>query len=66
MLATALKSAGVDVTFHIVRGAGHNVGGSELSQMVASFFDKHLKPEVSTVRFCHRCISVFIGGLVLD
>jgi acetyl esterase/lipase len=46
LLVDALKTAGVEVTFHPVTGAGH--GGPEFSseenhKLVEEFFDKHLK-----------------------
>lgn len=43
LLETALKKAGVEVTFHTVKGAGHGFGGPEIMRMVEEFFDKHLK-----------------------
>jgi acetyl esterase/lipase len=43
LLATALKKAGVEVTFHTVKGAGHGFGGPDIMRMVGEFFDKHLK-----------------------
>jgi len=43
LLETALKKAGVEVTFHTVKGAGHGFGGPEIMRMVETFFDKHLK-----------------------
>ena len=44
LLHEALKKAGVEVTYHVVEGAGHGFGGPELNGMVADFFKKHLKP----------------------
>ncbi|MBM3837629.1 MAG: alpha/beta hydrolase [Verrucomicrobia bacterium] len=44
LLEAALKSAGVEVTFHVVKGAGHGFGGPELTRMVREFFARHLKP----------------------
>ncbi len=46
LLLEALKNAGVDATFRVVKGAGH--GGREFSskenrRLVEEFFDKHLK-----------------------
>ncbi len=43
LLYEALKKAGVDVTFHTVKGGGHGFGGPEIQRMVDEFFDKHLK-----------------------
>jgi acetyl esterase/lipase len=43
LLHEALKKAGVDVTFHTVKDAGHGFGGPEIQKMVDEFFDKHLK-----------------------
>ena len=43
MLNDAMKKAEADVTFHIVKGAGHGFGGPLLDRMVDEFFDKHLK-----------------------
>jgi acetyl esterase/lipase len=43
LLAEALKKAGVEVTYHVVAGAGHGFGGPEIDAMVTAFFDKHLK-----------------------
>jgi acetyl esterase/lipase len=43
LLNDALKKAGVDVTIHLVKGAGHGVGGKEVNDMIDAFFDKHLK-----------------------
>jgi acetyl esterase/lipase len=43
LLNDALKKAGVDVRLHLVKGAGHGVGGKEVNEMIDAFFDKHLK-----------------------
>jgi acetyl esterase/lipase len=43
LLYEALLRAGVDVTFHVVKGAGHGFGGPEIDEMVDSFFDRHLR-----------------------
>jgi acetyl esterase/lipase len=49
LLYDALKKAGVDVTFNVIKGAGHfGVDGvspleSNLAAMMDAFFDKHLK-----------------------
>ncbi len=44
ILNEALKQAGVEVTFHTVKGGGHGFGGPEIDRLVEQFFDKHLKP----------------------
>ncbi|MCX6377518.1 MAG: prolyl oligopeptidase family serine peptidase [Armatimonadetes bacterium] len=41
----ALKAKGVEVTLHIVKGQGHGFRDPETDQMVADFFDKHLRPK---------------------
>ena len=38
----ALQKAGVNVTFHTVKGAGHGFRKPEIDRMVMVFFDKHL------------------------
>lgn len=48
LLYEALQKAGVDARLHIVRGAGHGLRGGEQSpekllEIVAEFFDEHLK-----------------------
>ncbi|MDT4896298.1 MAG: hypothetical protein QOH25_1375 [Acidobacteriota bacterium] len=49
LLYEALKAAGVDVTFNVIKGAGHfGVDGvspleSNFAEMMDAFFDKHLK-----------------------
>jgi acetyl esterase/lipase len=46
LLYEALKKAGVDATFHPVKGAGHGgraFGSEENMRLVEKFFDKHLK-----------------------
>jgi len=46
LLADALKKAGVDVTFEVIQGGGHNFGGAQYERLVPivmAFFDKHLK-----------------------
>jgi acetyl esterase/lipase len=43
LLYAALQRAGVQVTFHTVRGAGHGFEGPEIDQLVDAFFDRHLK-----------------------
>lgn len=42
LLAEALKSAGVKVTFHVVGGAGHGFGGEGNHKLVRDFFVQHL------------------------
>lgn len=46
LLHEALLAAGADSTLHIIPGAGHggaHFSAPEITQMVAAFFDKHLK-----------------------
>lgn len=45
LLYAALKEAGVPVRFHTIKGAGHGTGfgGKEIGEMVAAFFDFHLR-----------------------
>jgi acetyl esterase/lipase len=48
LLLDALKKAGVNATLYVVKGGGHGLRGGEensekLFEMVADFFDKHLK-----------------------
>ena len=44
LLQAALKKAGVDSTFFVVKGAGHGFrNGPDLDPMVGEFFGKHLK-----------------------
>jgi dipeptidyl aminopeptidase/acylaminoacyl peptidase len=46
LLYEALKKAGVDATFHPVKGAGHGgraFGSEENMRLVEKFVDKHLK-----------------------
>jgi acetyl esterase/lipase len=43
LLNDALKKAGVDVTFHTVKGGGHGFRDSETDRIVLMFFKKHLK-----------------------
>ena len=52
LLVEALKKAGVDVTFEVIKGGGHG-GGTPAQQqrnndLVLSFFDKHLKGAAAT------------------
>jgi dipeptidyl aminopeptidase/acylaminoacyl peptidase len=42
LLYEALKKAGMNVTFHTVKGAGHGFGGAEVNKMVDEFFDRVL------------------------
>ncbi|MHC4799639.1 MAG: alpha/beta hydrolase fold domain-containing protein, partial [Planctomycetota bacterium] len=42
LLNQALKKAGVDVTFHPVKGAGHGFKGHHVIPIIAKFFEKHL------------------------
>jgi acetyl esterase/lipase len=39
----ALKKAGVEAAFEVVRGAGHGFSGPKIDAAVDAFFDKHLK-----------------------
>ena len=48
LLYAALKGAGADVEFHVMKGLGHGFsrdveGRDDRQKMVADFFDKHLK-----------------------
>jgi len=43
LLHAALKKAGVEVTFEVVRGAGHGFSGPEINAQVDAFLDRHLK-----------------------
>jgi acetyl esterase/lipase len=43
VLHEALRKAGVESTFHVVRGAGHGFRDPKLMQMVSDFFRKHLR-----------------------
>jgi dipeptidyl aminopeptidase/acylaminoacyl peptidase len=45
LLVEALKKAGVEVTFHPVKGAGHGFGGAAVNTLVDEFFDRTLKSE---------------------
>lgn len=53
LLYAALRQSGVEVTFHVVQGAGHGFGGPNLdpaipqscNRMVREFFAKRLTPE---------------------
>lgn len=52
LLYHALAKAGVEASLHVVKGAGHGLGGGEesperLQEIVASFFDRHLKQPAS-------------------
>lgn len=47
LLVAALKKAGVEVTFEVVKGGGHGFSQGQsqrLAPIVRAFFDKHLKP----------------------
>ena len=48
LLADALKKAGVEVTFHVVQGAGHGFGGQTNVALVRDFFGRHLHPSAGT------------------
>ena len=43
LLNDALKEKGVPVQLHIVKGAGHGVGGREVNELIDRFFDANLK-----------------------
>ena len=43
LLYDALKKAGVNVTFHTVKGGGHGFRDAEADRIVQEFFDKFLK-----------------------
>lgn len=43
LLHDALKEKGVSVQLHLVKGAGHGVGGREVNELIDRFFDTHLK-----------------------
>ena len=43
LLHDALKEKGVPVQLHIVKGAGHGVGGGDVNELIDRFFDTHLK-----------------------
>jgi acetyl esterase/lipase len=44
LLDAALKRAGVEVTFHVVKGAGHGFSGQQNLDLVRDFFARHLRP----------------------
>ncbi len=41
----ALKKADVDATFIKIEGGGHGIGGTEITNRVMAFFDKHLRDQ---------------------
>ena len=43
LLNEALKKAGIAVTYIVVPGAGHAIGGEDNLKLVRDFFEKHLK-----------------------
>ena len=43
LLYDALKEKGVPVQLHIVKGAGHGVGGRDVNELIDRFFDANLK-----------------------
>lgn len=43
LLQKALKSAGVDVTYDVIQGAGHGFRGPEHVERVLTFFNRHLR-----------------------
>ncbi len=42
LLYDALKAAGAEVTFGVVKGGGHLFVGPEIDRTVDAFFDRHL------------------------
>jgi len=53
LLVDALKKAGVDVTFEVIKGGGHNFGQAQYERLipiVRAFFDKHLRGAAATPR----------------
>jgi acetyl esterase/lipase len=50
ILYDALKKAGVEATFEVVKGAGHGFGGPEVNRKVEEFLDKHLKQAGATTK----------------
>ena len=48
-LAEALKKSGANVTFVRMEGAGHGLGGRELSDRRLHFFDRHLRNQAIEV-----------------
>jgi len=45
LLYDALKAAGVEVTFGVVKGGAHVFVGPEVNRIVDDFFDRHLKTQ---------------------
>ena len=43
LLYDALKEKGVPVQLHIVKGAGHGVGGRDVNELIDRFFDANVK-----------------------
>jgi dipeptidyl aminopeptidase/acylaminoacyl peptidase len=43
LLHAALTKTGVEVTFEVVRGAGHGFSGPEINAQVDAFLDRCLK-----------------------
>jgi acetyl esterase/lipase len=43
LLHDALKEKGVPVQLHIVKGAGHGVGGRDVNELIDRFFDANVK-----------------------
>jgi acetyl esterase/lipase len=51
LLVNALKKAGVEVAFEVIKGGGHNFGPAQYERLlpiVMAFFDKHLKAAGAT------------------
>ncbi len=43
LLDEALRKAGVESPFHVVKGAGHGFRGPEIDARVDAFLNRHLK-----------------------
>jgi acetyl esterase/lipase len=59
LLLDALRKAGVSASLYVVKGGGHGLRGGkesqeELFEMVASFFDKHLKKPKAAAASANR------------
>jgi acetyl esterase/lipase len=47
-LRDALKAAGADVTFHVVKGGSHWLNNPQTMQMAIDFFDTHLREKATS------------------